>query len=69
MLKLNEDDSSKQIDQFTNKDKNELKSLKSGADLSELALAETQAPKALDGGDSGCKKINDMPTLFAKAVE
>ncbi|MDO6527749.1 MULTISPECIES: peptidylprolyl isomerase SurA [unclassified Motilimonas] len=69
MLKLNEDASAKEIEQVTNKAENVLTRLKSGADFSELALAESQGPKALDGGDWGWMNINDMPTLFAKAVE
>ncbi|MDX2320559.1 MAG: peptidylprolyl isomerase SurA [Moritella sp.] len=42
--------------------------LNEGASFSNLALALSAGPKALDGGDWGWMNINEMPTLFAEAV-
>ncbi|QUM77929.1 peptidylprolyl isomerase SurA [Moritella sp. 24] len=39
-----------------------------GKPFSDLALALSAGPKALDGGDWGWMNINEMPTLFAEAV-
>lgn len=42
--------------------------LNEGEPFSDLALALSAGPKALDGGDWGWMNINEMPTLFAEAV-
>lgn len=42
--------------------------LNAGEPFSNLALALSAGPKALDGGDWGWMNINEMPTLFAEAV-
>jgi len=42
--------------------------LNAGKEFSNLALAISAGPKALDGGDWGWMNINEMPTLFAEAV-
>jgi len=42
--------------------------LNAGKSFSDLALALSAGPKALDGGDWGWMNINEMPTLFAEAV-
>ena len=42
--------------------------LNEGGSFSDLALALSAGPKALDGGDWGWMNINEMPTLFAEAV-
>ncbi|WP_232011660.1 peptidylprolyl isomerase SurA [Moritella yayanosii] len=42
--------------------------LNAGEPFSNLALALSAGPKALDGGDWGWMNINAMPTLFADAV-
>jgi len=42
--------------------------LNAGESFSDLALALSAGPKALDGGDWGWMNINEMPTLFAEAV-
>jgi len=42
--------------------------LNAGEAFSNLALALSAGPKALDGGDWGWMNINEMPTLFAEAV-
>ncbi|WP_233070390.1 peptidylprolyl isomerase SurA [Motilimonas eburnea] len=69
MLKLSDDASADDIETGNNKAEAIVSQLRSGADFKETALAESQGPKALEGGDWGWMGVNDMPTLFAKAVE
>lgn len=69
MLKLSDDATANEIEASNNKAESIVTKLRSGADFTELALAESQGPKALEGGDWGWMGVNDMPTLFAKAVE
>lgn len=42
------------------------KKLLSGAKFEEVALAESNGPLALKGGDMGWRKSTDLPTLFAE---
>ncbi|MFT5879539.1 MAG: peptidyl-prolyl cis-trans isomerase SurA [Moritella sp.] len=42
--------------------------LTAGENFPDLALATSAGPKALEGGDWGWMNINEMPTLFANAV-
>ncbi len=42
------------------------KKLKAGASFEELALAESDGPLALQGGQMGWRKSSDLPTLFAE---
>ena len=46
-----------------------LASLKEGADFRKLAIAESNGPKALEGGDWGWLSPQEMPTLMAEAVQ
>lgn len=43
--------------------------LNKGSDFKKVAIASSSGEKALDGGDLGWMNINEMPTLFAEAVE
>lgn len=43
--------------------------LRGGADFRELAIAESNGPKALEGGDWGWMSPQGMPTLMAEAVQ
>ncbi len=69
MLKVSDDASASEIEVSNDKAEAIVTKLRAGADFKELALAESQGPKALEGGDWGWMGVNDMPTLFAKAVE
>ncbi len=42
------------------------KKLQKGAQFEEVALAESDGPLALKGGDMGWRKATDLPTLFAE---
>ncbi|MFC6440953.1 peptidylprolyl isomerase SurA [Bowmanella sp. JS7-9] len=43
--------------------------LNNGSDFAKIAVASSAGSKALDGGDMGWMNINEMPTLFAEAVQ
>lgn len=45
-----------------------VKKLRQGAAFNEVALAESDGPDALDGGDLGWRKTTDLPSLFAEIV-
>ncbi len=68
MFSLSGDATSEQINSANAKAERVISELKSGSDFSSLALAESEGPKALQGGDWGWMNINEMPTLFAEAV-
>jgi peptidyl-prolyl cis-trans isomerase SurA len=40
--------------------------IENGADIKQLALANSEGPKALEGGDWGWRKMDDIPSLFAE---
>lgn len=42
--------------------------VRSGADFSEQAIANSAGQEALEGGDLGWRNLNQLPTLFAEAV-
>ncbi|AWB68991.1 peptidylprolyl isomerase SurA [Saccharobesus litoralis] len=46
-----------------------LRLLNDGSEFRKMAIASSSGEKALDGGDLGWMNINEMPTLFAEAVE
>ncbi|MEQ3636439.1 peptidylprolyl isomerase [Alcanivorax sp.] len=43
-----------------------IKKIKDGSDFQQLAVAESDGPKALDGGDLGWRPAAQWPTLFAE---
>jgi peptidyl-prolyl cis-trans isomerase SurA len=43
--------------------------IKAGADIKKLAIANSDGPKALEGGDWGWRKIEEMPSLFADKIK
>lgn len=45
-----------------------LKQIKDGADFAQVAIAHSDSPTALQGGDLGWRKGSDLPTLFANIV-
>ncbi len=45
-----------------------LERLRRGADFQQLAIAESDAQDALDGGDLGWRKLGRIPTLFAREL-
>jgi len=53
-----------------NKDKaiKEIKSIKNNIDFSEIATKYSDGPNALNGGELGWKKIQDLPEIFADFI-
>jgi peptidyl-prolyl cis-trans isomerase SurA len=45
-----------------------LKKLKGGADFAQVAVASSDSPQALQGGDLGWRKNGELPTVFASVV-
>lgn len=43
--------------------------IKNGADIKQLALTTSEGPKALEGGDWGWRKMEDIPSLFAENLK
>ena len=58
-----------QLDAAKSKIDRILAALKQGADFRKLAIAESNGPKALEGGDWGWMSPQEMPTLMAEAVQ
>ncbi|CAG8998918.1 MAG: Chaperone SurA [Candidatus Celerinatantimonas neptuna] len=65
MIKFDETGSSTKAEQIA---QHIMKQLKNGANFKQLAMKESDGPKALHGGDWGWMSINDMPTIFAQVV-
>lgn len=42
--------------------------IRRGANFAEVAIAESNGPAALQGGDLGWRKTNDLPSLFSEIV-
>jgi peptidyl-prolyl cis-trans isomerase SurA len=43
--------------------------LRAGADFTQMAIAESDAPTALDGGDIGWRSAGQLPSLFVEPVK
>jgi len=60
--------SPEQIETARRKAESLLRRLREGADFQQLAIAESDAQDALDGGDLGWRKLGRIPTLFAREL-
>lgn len=65
LFKLDQDSSAAEQQAVENKAQDLLKKIKLGGNASQLALLNSDGPKASEGGDWGWRTINEMPTLFA----
>ncbi|WP_372883225.1 peptidylprolyl isomerase SurA [Psychromonas sp.] len=65
MLRLDKDSSPQEQQRVEQKAQELLNKIKRGDDISQLAILNSQGPKASEGGDWGWRTINEMPTLFA----
>jgi len=45
-----------------------LQRLRDGANFAEMAVAESDGQRALEGGDMGWKKASQLPTIFSRVV-
>ena len=68
-IALPDNPSAEQLNAAKAKIESLLTRLRGGADFRELAIAESNGPKALEGGDWGWMSPQGMPTLMAEAVQ
>ena len=61
--------SQQEIDSERERATSVIRLLENGSDFAKIAVASSAGAKALDGGDMGWMNINEMPTLFAEAVQ
>ena len=66
-IQLRYDDSNKA--QVTEQAKKIVAQLKNGADFNQLAMSVSKGPKALEGGDWGWMRKEEMPTIFADQIQ
>lgn len=58
-----------EVEQARQKAEELYQQLQDGADFGQLAIAHSNDPTALDGGDLGWRKLAQLPELFADVVE
>lgn len=68
LIKVPGDASSEQVSQAQQKARQLVEKLRAGADFSETAVAESDGPNALEGGDLGWRPAAQWPSLFAEAA-
>ena len=66
LIALPEAPTPSEIQQAKQKVEDLKKQLAAGANFQTLAMSQSAGPQALNGGDLGWKKGNELPTLFAK---
>ncbi|MEZ8141419.1 peptidylprolyl isomerase SurA [Enterovibrio norvegicus FF-33] len=67
-LRLDEDAEKAERDAVASNAEALTKQLQQGKDFASLALANSKGPKALDGGDWGWLRLEEMPTIFADQI-
>lgn len=68
LIALPENPSQKEAQAAEKKAKDIMRQLQNGADFKKVAMANSSGPQALNGGDLGWRKSQELPTLFAKNV-
>lgn len=68
LLPLPENPTQQQVDDQETLAKQLMSELNSGADFGKLAVTYSADPQALQGGNMGWSKIEELPTLFAQAL-
>lgn len=68
LIALPESPTPEQLAQAEQKAQSLVRKLRGGAAFNEVAIAESNGPAALEGGDLGWRKTTDLPTLFAEIV-
>jgi peptidyl-prolyl cis-trans isomerase SurA len=68
LISLPDSPSSAEMTEAETEARDILKQLHDGADFAKLAAAHSDAPQALDGGDLGWRKPDQVPSLFADIV-
>lgn len=68
MISIPEAASPEVIEKARKRVENVYKDLQTGQDFARLAIAESEGHDALEGGNLGWRQINQLPSLFAKAL-
>jgi len=68
LLKVSEDASPEEKQIADEKAEKLAEQIKNGANIQTLAVANSEGPKAGDGGDWGWRKLDDIPSLFAEQL-
>lgn len=69
MLRIPSDSSVQQQQEITEQANKLLERVKSGENISNLAVKYSQGPKALEGGDWGWRSIDEIPSVFADSFD
>lgn len=65
LIALPEGANAEQIQQAKDKAESIIAKLKNGADFAQMAIANSDGQKALEGGELGWRNVNSLPTLFS----
>ncbi|ELR64663.1 Survival protein SurA precursor [Photobacterium marinum] len=68
-LRIGEDATAVQRDEVLNQAQELVKELRGGADFANLAYSYSKGPKALQGGEWGWMREEEMPTIFADQIK
>jgi len=69
LLSLSENATPEEISAQRDKAKKLVDALRGGSNFEEFAVAFSNGPKSLEGGDMGWRSLNQLPTLFAGTVK
>jgi peptidyl-prolyl cis-trans isomerase SurA len=68
LFSLSQSASAEDVEAAKQKAEDVVKKIRAGANFAELAIAESDGPAALNGGDLGWRKTSDLPSLFAELL-
>lgn len=68
LISLSQSASAEQVEEARQKATEMVKKIRTGASFAEIAIAESDGPAALSGGDLGWRKTSDLPSLFAELL-
>lgn len=68
LLSLSQSASAEEVDAARQKAEEIVERVRSGVNFAEIAIAESDGPAALSGGDLGWRKTSDLPSLFAELL-
>jgi peptidyl-prolyl cis-trans isomerase SurA len=69
LLKFNNDGNIEEQQRIQKQADDIVKKIRSGEDITELAIIHSQGPRALEGGNWGWRTIDEIPTLFVDAFD
>ncbi|MEJ6078206.1 peptidylprolyl isomerase SurA [Vibrio sp. 1-Bac 57] len=69
LLKLSPEASEEKRIAVTDEANSLVEKIENGADIKQLAIANSEGPKALEGGDWGWRKLDSIPSLFVDNLQ